>query len=167
MTASLFKPQILIAGMSCYSRNLDYARFRKVADANGSYLMADMAHVAGLVAAKVVPSPFQHCDIVTSTVHKTLRGPRAGIIFFRRGSGSRSSYPAVLPLLFFFQATALRTDSARKFPTTSRTESTCPSSPPSRVDPTITPSPESLSPWSTPRRKSSTNTRSRWSKTHR
>ena len=84
-SASLFKPQMLIAGMSCYSRNLDYARFRKIADANGSYLMADMAHVAGLVAAKVVPSPFQYCDIVTSTVHKTLRGPRAGIIFFRRG----------------------------------------------------------------------------------
>ena len=59
-------------------------RFREIADRNGSWLMADMAHVAGLVAAGLVPSPFEHCDIVTSTVHKTLRGPRAGIIFYRR-----------------------------------------------------------------------------------
>jgi len=76
---------MLIAGISCYSRALDYARFKKIADANGSLLMADMAHVAGLVATKLAPSPFEHCDIVTSTVHKTMRGPRAGIIFFRRG----------------------------------------------------------------------------------
>jgi len=84
-SASLFKPKLIIAGVSCYARNLDYARFRKIADQNGSLLMADMAHVSGLVAAGVVPSPFPHCHIVTSTVHKTLRGPRAGIIFFRRG----------------------------------------------------------------------------------
>jgi len=85
-SAALFKPKLIIAGVSCYARNLDYARFRKIADQNGSLLMADMAHVSGLVAAGAVPSPFEHCDIVTSTVHKTLRGPRAGIIFFRRGS---------------------------------------------------------------------------------
>jgi len=84
-SATLFKPKMLIAGISCYSRYLDYARFRKIADLNGSYLMADMAHVAGLVATGLHPSPFEHCDIVTSTVHKTLRGPRAGIIFFRKG----------------------------------------------------------------------------------
>lgn len=83
--ASLFKPKMIIAGVSCYARNLDYARFRKIADANGSLLMADMAHVSGLVAAGVVPSPFEHCDIVTSTCHKTLRGPRAGVIFYRKG----------------------------------------------------------------------------------
>merc|ERR1719189_3318873 len=83
--AMLFRPQIIVAGISCYSRNLDYARFRQIADDCGAILMADMAHVAGLVAAELVPSPFEYCDIVTSTVHKTLRGPRSGIIFFRKG----------------------------------------------------------------------------------
>merc|ERR1719273_2400438 len=83
--ATLFKPRMIIAGISCYARFLDYARFRKIADINNSFLMADMAHVAGLVATGLHPSPFDFCDIVTSTVHKTLRGPRAGIIFFRKG----------------------------------------------------------------------------------
>jgi len=83
--AELFKPKMIIAGISCYSRKLNYARFKAIADQQGSWLMADMAHVAGLVAAGEAPSPFQYCDVVTSTVHKTLRGPRAGIIFFRRG----------------------------------------------------------------------------------
>lgn len=83
-SAGLFKPKMIIAGISCYSRCLDYGRFRAIADQNGSWLMADMAHVAGLVAAGVVPSPFLHCDVVTTTVHKTLRGPRAGVIFYRR-----------------------------------------------------------------------------------
>ncbi|RVE42383.1 hypothetical protein evm_012961 [Chilo suppressalis] len=84
-TAKLFKPRLIIAGMSCYSRCLDYKRFRQIADQNGAYLMADMAHVSGLVAAGVIPSPFEHCDIVTTTTHKTLRGPRAGVIFYRKG----------------------------------------------------------------------------------
>jgi len=81
----LFRPKIIVAGISCYSRNLDYARFRKIADSCGALLMADMAHISGLVAAEVVPSPFEYCDIVTSTTHKTLRGPRSGIIFYRKG----------------------------------------------------------------------------------
>lgn len=72
-------------GTSCYSRNLDYARLRKIADDNGAYLMADMAHISGLVAAGVVPSPFEHCHVVSTTTHKTLRGCRAGMIFYRRG----------------------------------------------------------------------------------
>lgn len=84
-TARLFKPRVIVAGVSCYSRCLDYGRFRQVADQNGAYLFADMAHVSGLVAAKIIPSPFEHCDIVTTTTHKTLRGPRAGIIFYRKG----------------------------------------------------------------------------------
>merc|ERR1712142_978647 len=84
-SAGLFKPNVIIAGISCYSRNLDYKRFKGIADQNGSWLMANMAHVAGLVAAGLVPSPFEYCDVVTSTVHKTLRGPRAGIIFYRKG----------------------------------------------------------------------------------
>ncbi|KAG8188573.1 hypothetical protein JTE90_007179 [Oedothorax gibbosus] len=83
--ASLFKPKLIIAGISCYPRDLDYKRFREIADQNGAYLMADMAHVSGLVAAKLAPSPFEYCDIVTTTTHKTLRGPRAGIIFYRKG----------------------------------------------------------------------------------
>jgi len=83
--AKLFKPKIIIAGVSCYPRNLDYKRFKEIADENGAYLMADMAHISGLVAAKVIPSPFEYCDIVTTTTHKTLRGPRAGVIFFRKG----------------------------------------------------------------------------------
>ncbi|ESP03904.1 hypothetical protein LOTGIDRAFT_149590 [Lottia gigantea] len=81
----LFLPKLIIAGTSCYSRNLDYKRFRQIADGVGAYVLADMAHVSGLVAAGLVPSPFEHCDIVTSTTHKTLRGPRSGIIFFRKG----------------------------------------------------------------------------------
>uniref|UniRef100_A0A8C5UZT8 Serine hydroxymethyltransferase n=1 Tax=Microcebus murinus TaxID=30608 RepID=A0A8C5UZT8_MICMU len=83
--ARLFHPKLIIAGTSCYSRNLDYARLRKIADQNGAYLMADMAHISGLVAAGVVPSPFEHCHVVTTTTHKTLRGCRAGMIYYRRG----------------------------------------------------------------------------------
>ncbi|KAH8304252.1 hypothetical protein KR059_005144 [Drosophila kikkawai] len=83
--AKNFRPQIIIAGISCYSRLLDYARFRKICDDVGAYLMADMAHVAGIVAAGLIPSPFEYADIVTTTTHKTLRGPRSGVIFFRKG----------------------------------------------------------------------------------
>ncbi|XP_024420408.1 serine hydroxymethyltransferase, cytosolic [Desmodus rotundus] len=83
--ARLFHPKLIIAGTSSYSRNLDYARLRKIADDNGAYLMADMAHISGLVAAGVVPSPFEHCHVVSTTTHKTLRGCRAGMIFYRRG----------------------------------------------------------------------------------
>lgn len=83
--ARLFKPRVIIAGVSCYSRCLDYKRFRAIADQNGAYLMADMAHVSGLVAAGEIASPFEHCDVVSTTTHKTLRGPRAGVIFYRKG----------------------------------------------------------------------------------
>ncbi|XP_046660623.1 serine hydroxymethyltransferase-like isoform X2 [Homalodisca vitripennis] len=83
--ARLFKPKVIIAGISCYSRCLDYKRFREIADENGAYLFSDMAHVSGLVAAGVIPSPFDYSDVVSTTTHKTLRGPRSGIIFFRKG----------------------------------------------------------------------------------
>ncbi|XP_066545344.1 serine hydroxymethyltransferase, cytosolic [Amia ocellicauda] len=83
--ARLFHPRLIIAGVSCYSRNLDYARMKQIADENGAYLLADMAHISGLVAAGVVPSPFEHCDVVSTTTHKTLRGCRAGVIFYRKG----------------------------------------------------------------------------------
>lgn len=84
-TAKLFKPKIIIAGVSCYSRCLDYKRFRDISDQNGAYLFADMAHISGLVAAGIIPSPFEFADVVSTTTHKTLRGPRAGVIFFRKG----------------------------------------------------------------------------------
>ncbi|XP_006624901.1 serine hydroxymethyltransferase, cytosolic isoform X1 [Apis dorsata] len=83
--ARLFKPKIIIAGVSCYSRCLDYKRFKEIAEENNAYLFSDMAHVAGLVAAELIPSPFKYSDIVSTTTHKTLRGPRAGVIFFRKG----------------------------------------------------------------------------------
>lgn len=83
--ALLYRPRIIIAGTSAYSRLIDYARMRAIADEVGAYLLADMAHISGLVAAGVVPSPFEHADIVTTTTHKSLRGPRGAMIFFRRG----------------------------------------------------------------------------------
>ncbi|XP_046820566.1 serine hydroxymethyltransferase isoform X1 [Vespa crabro] len=83
--AQLFKPKVIIAGVSCYSRCLDYKRFREIADQNNAYLFSDMAHVSGLVAAGLIPSPFEYSDVVSTTTHKTLRGPRAGVIFYRKG----------------------------------------------------------------------------------
>jgi glycine hydroxymethyltransferase len=74
------KPKMIIAGASAYSRTLDFERFRNIADKVNAYLLVDMAHIAGLVAAGVHPSPFPHAHVVTSTTHKTLRGPRGGIV---------------------------------------------------------------------------------------
>ena len=83
-TALVFFPKLIICGGSAYPREWDYARLRKIADSVGALLMCDMAHISGLVAGGVVVSPFDFCHIVTSTTHKTLRGPRSGIIFFRK-----------------------------------------------------------------------------------
>ncbi|RZC54306.1 hypothetical protein C5167_013162 [Papaver somniferum] len=80
-----FRPKILICGGSSYPREWDYARFRQIADKCGAVLMCDMAHISGLVAAKECISPFEYCDVVTSTTHKGLRGPRGGIVFYRKG----------------------------------------------------------------------------------
>jgi glycine hydroxymethyltransferase len=77
------RPKLIVAGFSAYSRYLDYARFRAIADAVGAYFMVDMAHVAGLVAAGEYPNPVPYADVVTSTTHKTLRGPRGGLILAR------------------------------------------------------------------------------------
>ena len=74
------KPKLIIAGFSAYSRELDFARFRSIADKVGAYLMADIAHIAGIIAAGQHPSPFPYAHVATSTTHKTLRGPRGGII---------------------------------------------------------------------------------------
>jgi len=81
----LFKPKLIIAGASAYSREYDYERMRKIADKTEAYLLSDMAHISGLVAAKLIKSPFDFSDVVTTTTHKTLRGPRAGLIFYRKG----------------------------------------------------------------------------------
>merc|ERR1712063_55366 len=81
--ALLFRPAMIIAGFSAYPRVIDFAKFKEIADECGALLMADIAHISGLVATKQHPSPFEHCDIVTTTTHKSLRGPRAGMIFFK------------------------------------------------------------------------------------
>ncbi|KAI9773352.1 MAG: Serine hydroxymethyltransferase, cytosolic [Geoglossum simile] len=83
--ALLYRPKVLVAGTSAYCRTIDYARMRQIADACGAYLVVDMAHISGLIAAGVIPSPFPHADIVTTTTHKSLRGPRGAMIFFRKG----------------------------------------------------------------------------------
>ena len=78
------KPKLIIAGASAYSRIIDYQRFRQIADKVGAYLMVDMAHVAGLVAAGLHPNPCEYADFVTSTTHKTLRGPRGGMVLCKK-----------------------------------------------------------------------------------
>jgi glycine hydroxymethyltransferase len=78
------KPKLIIAGASAYSRDIDYPRIRKVADEIGAFVMCDMAHPAGLIAKGLLSSPFDHCHFVTSTTHKTLRGPRGGIILMKK-----------------------------------------------------------------------------------
>lgn len=84
-TSRLFRPKVIVAGASAYSRVIDYSRFKEIADGCGAYLMSDMAHISGLVAAGVTASPFEHSDIVTTTTHKSLRGPRGAMIFYRKG----------------------------------------------------------------------------------
>ena len=81
--AKQHRPKLIIAGASAYPRVIDYAKFRKIADAVGALLMVDMAHIAGLVAAGLHPSPVPHADFVTTTTHKTLRGPRGGLVLCR------------------------------------------------------------------------------------
>merc|ERR1719356_710489 len=81
--ALLFRPAMILCGASAYPRVMDFAKFREIADEVGALLMADIAHISGLVATKQHPSPFEHCDVVTTTTHKSLRGPRSGMIFFK------------------------------------------------------------------------------------
>lgn len=83
--ASLFHPNLIIAGGSAYPRDWDYKRMKEIAEKEGAILMVDMAHISGLVAAGECNDPFLHAHIVTSTTHKTLRGPRGGVIFYRKG----------------------------------------------------------------------------------
>lgn len=84
--AKLEKPRLIIAGYTAYPKIIDFKKFREIADSVGAYLMVDMSHFAGLVAGGVYPSPFPYADVVMTTAHKTLRGPRAGVIFSNRNS---------------------------------------------------------------------------------
>ncbi|XP_029190504.2 LOW QUALITY PROTEIN: serine hydroxymethyltransferase, mitochondrial-like [Acropora millepora] len=89
-TARLFRPRLIIAGASAYSRLYDYQRMREIADEQKAVLLADIAHISGLIAAQVIPSPFDHVHVVTTTTHKTLRAVRAGLIFYRVGVKSKN-----------------------------------------------------------------------------
>lgn len=93
-----FKPNLIICGASAYPRDIDYKRFREIADSVGAYLMADMAHISGFVATGLLNNPFDYCDIVTTTTHKTLRGPRSAMIFSKK-EYSKQIDNAVFPSL--------------------------------------------------------------------
>ena len=95
--AHIVKPKMIVCGASAYPRELDFAKFREIADEVGAYLFADIAHVAGLVAAGEHPSPFPHCHVVTSTTHKTLRGPRGGIILTNDEEIAKKVNSAIFP----------------------------------------------------------------------
>jgi glycine hydroxymethyltransferase len=91
------KPKLIVCGYSAYSRVIDFAKFRAIADEVGAYLLADIAHIAGLVASGHHPSPIEHCDVVTTTTHKTLRGPRGGLILTRDPELGKKFDKAVFP----------------------------------------------------------------------
>ena len=92
------RPKLIIAGASAYGRTIDFKRFREIADQCGAYLMVDMAHIAGLVAAGLHPSPIPYADVVTTTTHKTLRGPRGGMILANREAAEKFNFnKAIFP----------------------------------------------------------------------
>jgi len=93
-----FKPQLITCGASAYPADYDYAKFREIADSVGAFLMADIAHTSGLIASGLLNQPFEFCDVVTSTTHKSLRGPRSGIIFARKKHMDAINF-AVFPML--------------------------------------------------------------------
>lgn len=95
--AKELKPKMILCGYSAYARTIDFAKFREICDEVGAYLMADIAHIAGLVAGGVHPSPFPHAHIVTTTTHKTLRGPRGGLIMTNDESLSKAINRSVFP----------------------------------------------------------------------
>ena len=106
------KPKLIVAGASAYPRVIDFARFRAIADEVGAYLMVDMAHIAGLVAAGLHPSPVPYCDFVTTTTHKTLRGPRGGMILCKEKYASlldKKIFPGIQggPLMHIIAAKAV------------------------------------------------------------
>ena len=95
--ALLVQPKIIVCGASAYPRIIDFEKFREIADEVGAYLFADIAHIAGLVAAGVHPSPFPHCHVVTTTTHKTLRGPRGGLIMTNDEDIAKKINSAIFP----------------------------------------------------------------------
>ena len=97
-SAMEFKPKLIIAGYSAYTRDLDYKRYREICDKVGAYLHADMAHLSGLIAGKGANNPFEYADVITSTTHKSLRGPRSGMIFARTAIADKVDF-AVFPML--------------------------------------------------------------------
>jgi glycine hydroxymethyltransferase len=106
------RPKLIVCGASAYSRVIDFERFRAIADKSGSLLMADIAHIAGLVAAGIHPSPVPHCDFVTTTTHKTLRGPRAGMVMCKEQHAKdldRAVFPGIQggPLMHIIAAKAV------------------------------------------------------------
>ncbi len=106
------QPRLIVCGASAYSRVIDFERFRRIADRVGALLMADIAHIAGLVAAGIHPSPVKHCDFVTSTTHKTLRGPRGGLILCKKSHAktvNRALFPGIQggPLMHVIAAKAV------------------------------------------------------------
>ncbi len=110
--AQKYRPKLIVAGASSYSRRIDFERFREIADEVGAYLMVDMAHIAGLVAAGLHPDPVPHCHFVTSTTHKTLRGPRGGFVLCKAEFGElidRTIFPGIQggPLMHVIAAKAI------------------------------------------------------------
>lgn len=95
-----FRPKLLMVGYSAYPRHFDYKRLREISDAVGAYLVADIAHISGLIAAGVAPDPFPHCDVVMTTTHKTLRGPRGALIFSRKTGEKDSPFAKINEALF-------------------------------------------------------------------
>jgi glycine hydroxymethyltransferase len=92
------KPKLILAGASAYAREIDFKRFREIADKVGAYLMVDIAHIAGLVAAGLHPSPIPYADVVTTTTHKTLRGPRGGLILANEEAAKKFNFnKAIFP----------------------------------------------------------------------
>lgn len=95
-SAKEFKPKIIICGASGYPRDFDYKRFRAIADSVGAYLMSDIAHTSGLIASGLLANPFEHSHVVTTTTHKSMRGPRSAMIFYRKELGEAINF-AVFP----------------------------------------------------------------------
>ena len=95
--AKIVKPKMIVCGASAYPREIDFAKFKEIADEVGAILMADVAHIAGLVVAGEHPNPFPHCDVVTTTTHKTLRGPRGGLILTNKEEYAKKINSAIFP----------------------------------------------------------------------
>ena len=120
--AKTYRPRVIIAGASCYPRFIDFEKFQQIAKSVGAYLMADIAHVAGLIAAKIHPTPVPFSDFVTTTTHKTLRGPRGGLILFKKEHEkiiNRSVFPGTqggpLEHIIAAKAVALKLASSEEF----------------------------------------------------